>query len=80
MKIAVGITMMVLGVILGLYVGLWLMFIGGILDIIGEVRGAWDMTVIGWGIAKIVLAGFTGGVSGMALFVPGAVMLEEGRN
>jgi hypothetical protein len=54
--------MILAGIALGIYVGLWVCFIGGIVDIINQVKATdTDALTVAWGIAKIVLAGFAGG-------------------
>jgi len=52
MKTILGIAMIIAGIVLGLYVGLWLMFISGIAGLINVVVGA----VAGHGISGMVVA------------------------
>ena len=67
-----GVILMVLGAILGLYVGVWLCFIGGIIDVIEQIRAEHlEATVIAIGIAKILFAGLFGWISAALLMVPG---------
>ena len=82
MKTILGIAMIITGIVLGLYVGLWLMFIGGIAGLINVVVGA----VAGHGISgmvvaidvvKIMFAGLTGWLSAFVLIIPGFAMLKE---
>jgi len=82
MKTILGIAMIIAGIVLGLYVGLWLMFIGGIAGLINVVVGA----VAGHGISgmvvaidvvKIMFAGLTGWLSAFVLIIPGFAMLKE---
>lgn len=72
MKQLIGIIMILVGVFLGLYVGVWWAFIGGIVDVIEAIRAtdlvAMDVAI---GVAKVMLAGPLGGVSAMALVIPG---------
>ena len=78
-KIIVGCLMCVGGLILGLYVGLWVCFIGGIVDVIGEIRADHLVAMnVAIGIAKVLLASFFGWVSAMVLALPGYVMLMMG--
>ena len=75
-----GATMVIIGALIGLYVGGWLMFIGGIVQVIQEVRAEHLSAVnIGIGVARIMLAGFIGTVCGLALIVPGQIIWEGGR-
>jgi hypothetical protein len=75
MKLAFGLLLILVGVALGLYAGLWWAFIGGIIQIIEAVKAtpvpAMDVAL---GIARIVFAGLIGVVSAMALILPGAAM------
>lgn len=72
MKPVIGLVMIVLGVILGLYVGIWVCFVGGIYQIITAVAApqlaAWPLAV---GIGKVMFAGVAGWVSAGALILPG---------
>ena len=79
MKTAFGIILITAGVAIGLYVGVWLMFIGGMLDIVEFIRQDLAPTsTLAWGVAKIVFASFVGQLSAIALVLPGiAVMRSE---
>ena len=47
-------------------------------DIIDTAKsGTWETAVIAWGIAKIVFAGFFGGVSAYALIIPGFALANS---
>ena len=70
-KLITGIVLMVLGAILGLYVGLWVCFIGGIVDVIDQIRAEnLEAMVVAWGIAKVIFAGFFGYLSAAVLMLP----------
>lgn len=70
--------MCIAGVALGAYVGIWLCFIGGIMDVITEVRAPeMDGMNIAIGIAKVVFAQAIGGVSAVWLLIPGAALVQE---
>ena len=78
MKAIIGLLLIVAGICLGLYVGLWLCFIGGIMDIINAVRAETLVkATVGWGVVKIMFAGFLGWVCALVLIIPGKMMLEE---
>lgn len=56
-----GILIALAGVCLGVYTGFWVMFVGGIVDIIDAVKApVADAGIIGWAILKILLASFVG--------------------
>lgn len=67
--------MVIAGIALGLYVGVWLMFVGGILDIVAEIKGELELMPIGIGIVKMIFASFVGWVSAAFLIVPGMVLV-----
>jgi len=78
MKLVLGILMCVAGIALGLYVGLWWAFIGGIVDVIQAVRAPnLDAMNIGIGVAKIVLAGLSGTLCAIALVIPGLSLINR---
>lgn len=50
-----GIVMLVLAVFIGLYVGLWLLFIGGILDVVEALfMGEIELNLLGIGVLKML--------------------------
>lgn len=81
MKTFLGIGMIILGIVLGLYVGIWIMFIGGIAGLIDVVVGAvngQDISgmAVAVDVAKIIFAGLAGWLSAFVLIVPGYAMLK----
>jgi len=62
MKYVFSILGIVVGVILAAYAGIWLCFIGGIIDITKEINnainGVNDISIVGiaWGVIKILIA------------------------
>lgn len=78
MKVVIGLLMIVGGIALGLYAGLWWAFVGGIIQIISAVQASpIPPADIAWGVVKIVFAGLIGGVSALVLVVPGAAMVTD---
>ncbi len=77
MKAFLGLLMILGGVVLGFYVGFWICFIGGIVDIINAFKASEPVAVsiIGWGILKIFFATIAGWVSALALIIPGVGIL-----
>lgn len=66
-----GLGLMVVGIGLGLYLGLWLFFVGGIVSLVHMfVFHHWVMRTVAWDIAKIVLANVVGGLSAMVFVIP----------
>lgn len=61
------VALIVAGIVGGIYVGFWLCFIGGIVQIINEVKSAdTNAMIVALGVAKIVFAGLAGGLTAMA--------------
>lgn len=77
MKSIIGLLLVAAGIVLGLYVGVWLMFIGGIVQIIQAVKAPEIVAMtVAIGVAKIVFAGISGGLSAIVLILPGYSMLK----
>jgi hypothetical protein len=78
MKQIIGILMMLAGAVIGLYVGVWVCFIGGIVDVIGAIRAddliAMDVAI---GTAKVLFAGVAGWLSGIMAIFPGYVLANS---
>jgi hypothetical protein len=81
MKTVLGVLLCVSGILLGLYVGVWLCLIGGIVQFVEGVKAnpvnAWE---IAFGIARFIGAGFCGVVSCCMLFVPGLALAVSSRD
>lgn len=61
MRNAIGWTLIVLGALLGLYVGVWVLFIGGIMGIASAIDlGTVTGVLIATNILKIVFSGLGG--------------------
>lgn len=75
---AVGVLLILAGAAFGLYAGVWWAFIGGIVDILNEVRAPELSALnVAIGVAKVVFSGLIGWVSGMLLMVPGVALLKD---
>lgn len=74
----VGVLMILGGIALGLYVGLYLMFVGGILSIVnGATADPVNTSSIVWGAIRIIFAGMSGSLSAYALIIPGMGLLRK---
>lgn len=85
MKKILGILMIVCGAILGLYVGIWFCFIGGIIGLAHAASnmiqtGSVDGFLIAVNIAKLVFAGLAAWLSAAILIFPGWVLCSKGGN
>lgn len=78
MKTVLGVLLMVAGVVVGLYVGVYLMFIGGIIQFIDGVKAdPVNSSDIAWGALRFIGAWITGWVSFLILFIPGLAMVAD---
>ena len=70
-----GALIAICGIVLGVYTGFWVMFVGGIVDIIGAFKApVTDATVVGWAVAKIFLAGIVGAIIAWIGIAIGAIL------
>ncbi len=70
--------MIVGGILLGLYVGVWLMFIGGIVGAIEIFQsGNVQALPVAINVAKVFFATFVGTISAYLLIIPGVAMLSD---
>jgi hypothetical protein len=78
MKKLIGVSMVLGGIALGLYVGLYVMFIGGIIDVVYALKMT-DISAfkVAIGFAKIVCATFVGWFSGLLLLLPGLAIFSD---
>ena len=78
MKPAIGVAMIIGGVVFGLWAGLWWAFIGGIVQVVEAVKvdpvSALD---IAFGIARVVFASVIGLWSAVLLVVPGVALVSD---
>lgn len=81
MKI-LGCFLIISGIILGLYLGIWVCFIGGIIGLINAVVDisnglGVDAMAIGIGVGKIIFAGLVGWLSALTLIYPGVSLISK---
>lgn len=78
MNALIGLLLIIAGVALGLYVGVWVCFIGGVVQIVEAVKATPVEAVgIAVGILRIFFAGAAGFLSAIALVLPGFGMLTK---
>jgi len=74
---AIGGILVFVGIIVGLYVGVWWAFIGGIIQIINAVKATpVEAMPVAIGIAKIVFSGTLGFIAGAVLCIPGMFLAQ----
>lgn len=80
-RAVLGGLMVAAGVALGLYVGVWWAFVGGIVDVVQAIRAPELVsTNLAIGIAKVMFAGMVGQLSTFALAAPGVVLIRSARD
>jgi len=78
MKTILGILLLIIGAIAGLYVGGWLMFIQSILDVCRAFDNqTLTATLIGWTIIKCVFAGFVGYLVFCIGYIPAMFLIND---
>lgn len=77
MKNVIGLALIVAGIAFGAYAGIWWAFIGGIVDVINEIR-AYDLSAVAVaiGVAKVVFASVIGYVAACIFIIPGYAMIR----
>ena len=78
MKQWLGIILIISGIFVGFYIGVWVFFIGGIVDVIEQIRATvFEAKAIAIGVAKVIFAGLAGAITGGILFIIGRVMMDD---
>lgn len=78
MKVIAGLILLVLSVFLGLYVGVWWAFIGGIVQVITSFQQPHiDALMAALGITRVMGAGLFGAITFYGLFIPGLMMVTS---
>jgi hypothetical protein len=82
MKFLLGCLGVLASIAIGIYVGVWLMFVGGVIGfakvILGLLAGKLLIGTLAISIIKVLFAGVAGAVSWFALFVPSMVLIHNG--
>lgn len=76
MKKIIGIIIAILGIALGIYVGFWLMFVGGISQIINSINPL-DGFGIAIGIARIVFCEIGGLIAWLGIVIGSFIGLKD---
>lgn len=81
MKKLIGVLSIVCGIAFGAYVGGWLCFIGGIVQVIEQIRAVTLVPLeVAFGIAKVIFAGVAFGLTAMCFIIPGFKLLASSHN
>ena len=78
MKELIGLIIGLAGITLGLYVGIWLCFIGGIVDIIGQIRAeTLAEMAVAWGVAKVLCSSLFGSLCALPFMLLSQLLLDD---
>jgi uncharacterized membrane protein len=78
MKNIIGIALIAVGIAAGLYLGVWLCFIGGIIQFIDAVKAdPVSSSGVAWGIARVVFASAVGWICAVIPSCIGIGMLKH---
>ncbi len=75
MKFWLGLVLVIVGAVLGVYVGLYLMFVKGIIQIVNSINPLVPAG-IAWGIVKVIFANLVGGLIAFICLIPGLAMMD----
>lgn len=74
---AVGVVLMLAGLALGIYAGLWWAFIGGVVQIVDSIKAnPVDAVDLALGILRVLCAGFIGVMTAVLAVFPGFALLK----
>lgn len=79
MKIVLGVGLIIAGIVLGCYVGIWVCFVGGLAEVITEATSPNAIVAmnIAEGIAKVLFSGLLGWFSAFVLIIPGFTLIYK---
>lgn len=74
-----GVVLCVLGAALGLFLGVWVMLIGGVVQAIEGVKATpVESLDVALGVFRVIFAGAVGWLSAIIFILPGAAMVSGG--
>ena len=78
MKAILGISLIGIGVLVALYVGIWVCFVGGIIDIVNVFKAPVLVPAdLAWGLVKLVGREFFAFFAAMIFIFPGWILLYK---
>lgn len=75
-KDTLGFILILIGVVLGLFLGIWVCFIGGIVQVFSNIDPL-NFIQIGWGLAKFFSSGIVGWASAAIFILPGITLIND---
>lgn len=76
MKNFLGILLVVAGIILGLYIGVWYLFVGGIVQVINSLMFPTNTIAMAIGVFKVLASGYIGWLVGLIIIFIGITILQ----
>lgn len=78
MRLFFGIILILLGAAAGLYCGLWLCFVGGIVDLIDAIRAdVLEPKAVAIGVLEVMFSGVAGWLACVLVGLPGWLLLRR---
>ena len=72
----IGVFMILIGVVVGLYVGIDLMFVRGVIQFVNGVKAEpTNGNDIAWGVVRVFSAGLVGWGAGAVFILPGGALI-----
>jgi ABC-type dipeptide/oligopeptide/nickel transport system permease subunit len=76
-KLIIGIVLILFGIALGGFLGLYFCLYGGIVQVINGIKDSWNAIPIAIGVARVLCTSLVGSVSALALILPGWTLLMK---
>lgn len=72
----IGILLILAGLVLAGFIGIWVMLVGGIIQVLDAVQvDPIDSGTIAWGVVRILFASTAAAIAGYLLAIPGMALL-----
>lgn len=76
LKLIIGCILLFGSIALGIYVGFWLMFVGGIVQIVDSIKYDTNALGIAFGFIRIFFSGIVGWLAGTLSCLIGTILLK----
>ena len=81
MKKLLGVILIVCGILFAAYVGVWICFVGGIVQVIEAIRAVTLVPVdVAIGILKVICSGLAFSLTAFCFVIPGMSLLASSRS
>ena len=73
----IGVILILMGIALGCFLGLYVCLFGGVMQLINGIKDSFNAMPIAVGLIRILIASVVGWVSALALIIPGWALLTD---